>query len=177
MCFSSNWFNSKTIERDNNGPLIEKNGLNPANVELIGTAVDEKLQHTMSKRDIIKAFMQVPTIFANKKDTITVHKVDKHIGSERSLRPILFGVETIHNFDFVNNNIVFLQPTRVISRKNIETNFKLVHKLFTNNEFSQKFIENPKLTISLIVTGPIPPGQQDYYERLICDFSDFREVS
>jgi len=169
---SRSWMNVN-INNIQKTHLIEKNGLNPANVELIGTAVDEKLYKQMSKRDIIKAFMQVSSIFANEKETITVHKVDRHIGSERSLRPILFGTETIHNFDFVNNNIVFLQPTRVISRKNIETNFKLVHKLFTNNEFSQKFIENPKLTISLIVTGPIPLGQQDYYERLICDFSDF----
>jgi len=169
---SRSWMNVN-INNIQKTHLIEKNGLNPANVELIGTAVDETLQTPMSKRDIIKAFMQVSTIFANKKETITVHKVDKHIGSERSLRPILFGNETIQDFDFVNNNIIFLQPTRVISRKNIETNFKLVRKLFSNNEFAQKFIDNPKLSLSVIVTGPIPPGQQGYYEKLICDFSDF----
>ncbi len=52
--------------------MIDINGHNPANVALIGTAVDTKT-HQMSKRDIIKAFMQVSTIFANKKETITVH--------------------------------------------------------------------------------------------------------
>lgn len=169
---SRSWMNVN-INNIQKTHLIEKNGLNPANVELIGTAVDENLHKQMSKRDIIKAFMQVSTIFANEKETITVHKVDRHVGSERSLRPILFGCDTIKNFDFVNNNIVFLQPTRVISRKNIETNFILVRKLFSNNEFTQKFIENPELTISLIVTGPIPLGQQGYYEKLIAYFSDF----
>ena len=84
----------------------------------------------MSKRDMIKAFMQVAAIFSNKKDTITVHTAANHIKSERSLKPILLGYKTIRNFDFVNNNIVFLQPTRVISRKSIELNFKLIKQMF-----------------------------------------------
>ena len=65
--------------------------------------------HQMSKRDIIKAFMQVSTIFANKKETITVHTAAHHTNSKRSLKPILLGYRTIRKFDFVNNNIVGLQ--------------------------------------------------------------------
>jgi len=152
--------------------LIEVNGHNPANVALIGTAVDTKM-HRMSKRDIIKAFMQVSHIFANKKDTITVHAASRHAKSERSLKPILLGFETIKNFDFVNNNIVFLQPTRVISRKSIELNFKLVKRLFAFEPFSEKFRTNPDLTLSLIVSGPIPHGQMDYYRELKKDFNTF----
>ena len=153
--------------------LIEKNGINPANIATIGTAVDEQLFKQMSKREIIKAFIQVASIFSNDKNSITVHKVKKHFKSERSLQPILFGNQTVNDFDFVNNNIVFLQPTRVISRKSIELNFKLLQKLFQNEGFIQKFIDNPQLNISVIVTGPIPSGQKDYYEKLLFDFSDF----
>ncbi len=152
--------------------LIEKNGINPANVALLGTAVDTKT-HQMSKRDIIKAFMQVSSIFANKKETITVHTVAHHTDSKRSLEPILLGYKTIKNFDFVNNNIVFLQPTRVVSRKSIELNFKLVKRLFSYDSFADKFKTNPQLKLSLIVTGPIPHGQQDYYHDLKTDFENF----
>ena len=155
--------------------LIEKNGINPSNIDLIGTAIDNTILTSMSKRDSIKAYMQVASIFANNKKDITVHKADKHIGSQRSLKPILLGSQTQKDFDFVNNNIVFLQPTRVISRKNIEINFKLVKELFANEEFTQKFIDNPQLHLSIIVTGPIPQGQQNYYEQLISHFSDFLE--
>ena len=152
--------------------LIDINGQNPANVALIGTAVDTKL-HQMSKRDIIKAFMQVSTIFANKKDTITVHTAAHHTKSERSLKPILLGYKTIKKFDFVNNNIVFLQPTRVISRKSIELNFKLIKRLFSYHSFAEKFVTNPQLKLSLIVSGPIPHGQQNYYHDLKKDFKNF----
>ncbi|OEK05342.1 phosphodiester glycosidase family protein [Roseivirga misakiensis] len=168
---SRSWMNVN-INQIQQNHLIEKNGHNPANVALIGTAVDTKL-HQMSKRDIIKAFMQVSTIFANKKDTITVHAAVKHTNSERSLKPILLGHKTIQEFDFVNNNIVFLQPTRVISRKSIELNFKLIKRLFSYDAFTEKFITNPQLKLSLIVSGPIPHGQQGYYSALKSDFEAF----
>jgi len=170
---SRSWINVN-INRIQEKHLIEINGHNPANVALIGTAVDTKM-HQMSKRDIIKAFMQVSTIFANNKDTITVHAAARHTRSERSLRPILLGYKTIQKVDFVNNNIVFLQPTRVISRKAIELNFKLVKLLFGYDSFSEKFVSNPQLKLSLIVSGPIPHGQQDYYNELKEDFKKFLE--
>lgn len=168
---SRSWMNVN-INRIQQDHLINVNGHNPANVALLGTAVDTKM-HQMSKRDIIKAFMQVSTIFANKKETITVHTAAHHTESKRSLKPILLGHKTIKNFDFVNNNIVFLQPTRVISRKSIELNFKLIKRLFSYDSFAEKFITNPQLKLSLIVSGPIPHGQQNYYHDLKKDFKKF----
>ncbi len=154
--------------------LVNTKGHNPANSAMIGTAVDTKPEQ-ISRRDIIKAFMQMASIFANHKDTITVHKVANHIHSERSLLPILLGYDTIKEFDFVHNNIVFLQPTRVISRKTIELNFQLVKQLFTNTDFVKKFEDNRQLKLSILVSGPIPHGQRNYYEHLLEDFKDFLE--
>jgi glycosyltransferase involved in cell wall biosynthesis len=168
---SRSWMNVN-INKIQHNHLINIKGHNPANSAMIGTAVDTKL-HQMSKRDIIKAFMQVSSIFANTKDTITVHTAAHHIDSERSLKPILLGYQTIKNFDFVNNNIIFLQPTRVVSRKSIELNFKLVHQLFKNEDFFKKFHDNPQLSLSLLVSGPIPHGQQNYYQDLVQDFKNF----
>jgi hypothetical protein len=168
---SRSWMNVN-INKIQHHHLINVKGHNPANSVMIGTAVDTKL-HQMSKRDIIKAFMQVSSIFANTKDTITVHTAAHHIESIRSLKPILLGYKTIRKFDFVNNNIVFLQPTRIVSRKSIELNFKLVRQLFSDKDFSKKFHDNPQLTLSLVVSGPIPHGQQNYYQDLLEDFKNF----
>ncbi|MCK5699814.1 MAG: glycosyltransferase, partial [Cyclobacteriaceae bacterium] len=154
---------------------IQMNGHNPANVALIGTTVDHSSHLHVSKRNIIGAFIQVASIFANNKKTITVHAASKHIESDRSLSPILLGHTRTINFDFVDNNIVFLQPTRVISRKSIELNFKLISTLILEQRFRQKFKDNPKLKITLIVSGPIPHGQRDYYSNLLQDFSLFLE--
>lgn len=170
---SRSWLNVN-INQGQFDHLIRIKGHNPANVAMIGTAVDTS-SHQMSKRDIIKAFKQMSAIFANKKETITVHTASHHFKSKRARKPILLGYKTIKKFDFVNNNIVFLQPTRIISRKSIELNFKLALQLFEHENFTLKFDENPKLKLSLLVSGPIPYGQQDYFEHLIRDFNKFLE--
>ena len=152
---------------------IQLNGHNPANTAKIGTAIDIKSHQSVSKRSIISAFKQVASIFSNHKETLTVHAVSKHIKSDRSKEPILLGHERIPEFDFVSNNIVFLQPTRVISRKSIELNFRLISNLVLQERFRQKFTDNPGLKITLLVSGPIPLGQKDYYQELLFDFSLF----
>jgi len=154
---------------------IHNFGHNPVNVMQIGTAIDYKSHLNISKRTMIGAFKQVAAIFANKKDSITLHSVSRNLESDRSLLPILLGYKTTAHFDFVKNNIVFLQPTRVISRKSIELNFNLISKLLQEEKFRSKLIDNPDLKISLIVTGPIPHGQQDYFRQLLADFNIFLE--
>lgn len=168
---SRSWLNVN-INKLQHTHLVNTKGHNPANSAMIGTAVDTK-PIQIGRRDIIKALLQMASIFANKKDSITVHTVGNHIESKRSLMPILLGYKTIKKFDFVSNNIVFLQPTRVISRKSIELNFLLVKQLFANVDFAKKFQNNPQLTLSLLVSGPIPHGQQNYYKYLLEDFKIF----
>ncbi|MBN4073043.1 phosphodiester glycosidase family protein [Crocinitomix catalasitica] len=161
------------INQIQNNKTVHLNGHNPANVAKIGTAIDINSHLNVSKRSIISAFKQVGAIFSNNKETITVHAAKKHIESARALKPILLGHSRIPRFDFVSNNIVFLQPTRVISRKSIELNFRLISKLLLRQRFRQKLDDNPELKITLLVSGPIPMGQKGYYKQLLSDFSLF----
>lgn len=161
------------INRVQHERTIHSFGHNPVNVQRIGTAIDYNSNLGVSKRYILRTYEQVAAIFANNKDTVTVHAVSHNINSDRSYRPILFGHKTQKRFDFISNNIVFLQPTRVISRKSIELNFKLITKMISNNRFCSKLNDNPDLKISLIITGPIPHGQKDYYKKLKLDFDRF----
>lgn len=163
------------INQSQNEKVIQTYGHNPVNVEQISTAIDHRSHLNISKRNIFRTFKQVASIFANNKDSVTVHAVSRNLKSDRSLRPILLGYITKKHFDFTSNNIVFLQPTRVISRKSIELNFKLITKMVSDKRFCKKLIDNPELKISLIVTGPIPHGQHAYYKQLKQDFSAFLE--
>ncbi len=88
------------INRHQYNRSIQVNGHNPANVAQIGTAIDYKSHLNISKRDIIGAFMQVASIFANNKKSITVHTAAKHINSIRSLRPILYGYKKNYQVRF-----------------------------------------------------------------------------
>ena len=66
-----------------------------------------------------------------------------------------------------------LQPTRVIRRKSIEINFTLVSQMFKNQDFELKFSGNPQLKITILVSGPIPIGQSNYYSSLLQNFQGF----
>ncbi len=86
--------------------------------------------------------------------------------------PILIGNKTKVFKNFVDENIIFLQPTRIVSRKRIEVGFRLVKNLFDERKFLNKFNEAPNLKLTILVTGPIPPGQSAYFIKLIKRFKD-----
>jgi len=150
--------------------VIEVNGHNPANVSLLGTVVDTSGFEPISKRESINTLLQIGLIFKNK-----VHSIGDVLKNKSDFKsePFLCGNSPEDDFDFVNNNILMLQPTRIISRKRIEINFKLIAKLLQEKDFISKFKENPLLKISVIISGPIPVGQQDYFYRLLEKFSVF----
>ena len=152
--------------------VIEINGHNPANVFLLGTVVDTADFEPISKRESINTFLQIGIIFKNRVYSIR-DVLKKKSGFTRE--PFLCGNSSEEEFDFVNNNILMLQPTRILNRKRIEINFKLITKLLQQKDFISKFKENPQLKISVIISGPIPVGQRDYFYRLVEKFSAFME--
>lgn len=150
--------------------VIEVNGHNPANVGLLGTVVDTSDFEPISKRESINTLMQLGNLLNNK--VYSIEEVLKN-KSQFTRQPFLCGYSADERFDFINNNILMLQPTRIISRKRIEVNFKLIAKLLQQQDFTSKFVENPLLKISIIISGPIPVGQRDYFYRLLEKFAAF----
>ncbi len=176
---SRSWI-SVNINRKQSEKLIYKFGNNPANVTEIGTAIDIADYQNNSKRDNINAFLQLEKIFSNYTSTLTSHNIediikDSHIETgEQS--PILIGNKTQTQNIFLEENIIFLQPTRIVHRKNIEVGFKLINKLFNYSEFVLKLREAPNLKISIVVTGPIPSGQYNYYKKLLTQFKELLDI-
>ncbi|MGI9543301.1 MAG: phosphodiester glycosidase family protein [Cyclobacteriaceae bacterium] len=149
--------------------VVEGNGHNPANVTELGTALDFSRFKSVPKRESIVALSQVGEIL-NESIQAIGDLLKKETKSE--IGPFLCGKSDIREFDFVNNNIVLFQPTRIIERKCIELNFELVHKLFKHKNFLKKFEENAQLTLSIIISGPIPTGQKAYFLFLLQRFSE-----
>ena len=113
---------------------------------------------------------------SNYKKKLPVYAVDEIIKKRTidkiSPDSILVGANSSISFDFVGDNIVFLQPTRLMPRKRIEIGFKMISRLFENKEFVAKFKSNPQLTATFLITGPIPLGQYSYFLKLLKSFSD-----
>ena len=163
------------INKQQTERLIKINGINPANITEIGTAVDTREYQNTTKRKKISTFYQFEKILSRYQDTLisysTKDVLESNLVSPESIRPILIGSRRTKPLPkFLNENIIFLQPTRIIARKRIEIGFKLVKKLFDEEEFYTRFKETKNLKLTLLITGPIASGHFDYFRQLLKKF-------
>lgn len=172
---SRSWLNVN-INREQSRHLVHINGHNPANVCEIGTAVDTSEYFNISKRQKINAFHQFEQILSRYKDTLVSYSVQDVINSNlvdsENPRPILIGSKTQSLENFLNENIILLQPTRIIGRKRIEKSFSLIKKMFVMDDFAERLRNTPNLKLTIIVTGPIANGHFEYFKSLLANFSE-----
>lgn len=167
------WLNVN-INRSQSNILIRYKGHNPARVTEIGTAVDTSIYTKNDKRRNINAFLQFEHILSRYEERLTCFSVEdveqRELVSARNREPILIGEKTGLVERFSSENIIFLQPTRIISRKRIELGFSLILKLLENREMRNRMISTPNLKITLLISGPIASGHYPYFIQLIRDF-------
>ena len=156
--------------------LIRWHGLNPANVTHIDTAIDFEKYHEIDDHRKSEIFRQLAAMFANNNGTVQVNSVattiDLYSQKEESLKPVLIGADDGSFIDFEQDNIILLQPTRILSRKTIEINFTLIRKLFEDDEVNEYFEQNEQLKITILVSGPIATGHFKYFLHVIQSFGD-----
>lgn len=172
---SRSWM-SVNINREQINHLIKINGHNPANVCELGTAVDTSEFKSISKREKINTFYQFEKVLSRYKETLIAYSakdvVLNKLVEEKNAKPILIGygkTKPVNNF--LAENVIFLQPTRIIGRKRIETGFRLVKRLYGREKFKSKFGETDNLKLTILVTGPIAAGHYKYFEKLIKRFN------
>lgn len=172
---SRSWL-SVNINQRQSDHLIEKNGHNPANIDLIGTAIDTEEYKNPSKRIKINTYYQFEKILSRYENTLIGYSVkdviENRLVIKSNPRPILIGNKTNAKANFLAENVIFLQPTRIIARKRIETGFRLINKMLLNKEIIEKFRETEHLKITLLVTGPIANGQFSYFNKILKKFSE-----
>ncbi|MBU8893654.1 MAG: phosphodiester glycosidase family protein [Bacteroidales bacterium] len=170
------WINVN-INKQQSDHLIKVNGHNPANVIEIGTAVDTSVYQNTSKRKKINTFHQFEQVLSRYSDTLISYSandvIETDLISPDNPRPILIGAKKTNPKEkFLNENIVFLQPTRIISRKRIEIGFELIEQLFADEDFYKRFSDTKHLKLTIIITGPVAVGHFDYLRRLILKFRE-----
>lgn len=173
---SRTWLNVN-INRRQSEYIIRNKGHNPANVMEIGTAVDTTLYTKNDKRKNINTFIQIEKILSRYGEKLVSYSVedvlDRDLVAENNPKPILIGCRTGSVDRFISENILLLQPTRIITRKRIEKSFNLLLKIFEEEEMLLRFRKTPHMKITLLITGPIATGHFNYYRKLV---EHFREL-
>ena len=172
---SRTWINVN-INKGQSEHLVRLNGHNPANVMEIGTAVDTSQYTKSDKRKNINTFIQLESILSRYGEQLKSYSVEdvleQELVIEKNPRPVLIGEKTTRVDGFIKENIILLQPTRIISRKRIETSFNLLLLMFQEEEMIRRFRKTARLKMTLIITGPIAAGHYGYYKKLIERFRD-----
>ncbi len=161
------------INRDQSDICIKRLGHNPANVYEIDTAIDTELYKYKNKREKIHIAMEIHRILSGGKKRISVSSIGKVIEKQNQSvdsKPLFIGLREGFIDNFWENNIVLLQPTRIILRKRIQDNFKLIQKMFADNDFRVYFDAHSQVRITLLVSGPIPTGQKKYFLRILSEY-------
>ncbi|TFH22323.1 MAG: glycosyltransferase, partial [Bacteroidia bacterium] len=170
---SRSWINVN-INRGQSEHLVRQKGHNPANVMEIGTAVDTTQFTKSDKRKNINTFLQLEKILSRYQAKLVSYSaedvLERGLEGESNPRPILIGARTMAVNRFISENIILLQPTRIISRKRIETSFNLLLKMFQEEEMILRFKKTAHLKMTLLITGPIAAGHYGYYRKLIEKF-------
>ncbi len=170
---SRSWF-ALNINLNQTQHIIEVNGHNPANVGEVGTAVDIRKYRILSQRERFKALFQVETALKHYGKKLQVKTpgeiLQTKIAHRDKLEPTVLGSRAIPDLQFVDNNMIFLQPTRVMLRKRIGVNLGLIRRLFKQDDFRAKFISDKSLKLTLLISGPVPAGQEKYLISLVKQF-------
>lgn len=174
---SRSWFNIN-VNRNQSKHLIEKNGHNPANVAEIGTAIDTRKFTVKTKREAINAQMQIETAFKHYDKRLALYSPEQVLQGKvfkiNDPKPLLIGASKTLKPNLSNNNMVLLQPTRILKRKRIEVSFYLLQTMLQHPDFIPKFENNPQLKITILVTGSLPLAHAKYfYEDVVKEFGNF----
>ena len=173
---SRSWI-SACINETQIDSLRERFGHNPANLTQIGTAIDTQHYRMLDRHRTKEAWGQITDILRGSRAKLPAHAADDVLKEGRLAaavrRPILIGGVKQQSVDFANANTIILQPTRILTRKRIEVNFKLVERLFGLPRFLETYLDHPEKKLTLLVSGPVAPGHDAYLERLVRDFSKF----
>ena len=86
-------------------------------------------------------------------------------------QPFIIGWEQEDDFSPANT-LLFLQPTRIIRRKQIEKNFEILEALCQNKNFLQ-YLSKQKKKILLLISGPVAAGNFAYFQKLKREIINF----
>jgi len=147
--------------------LIEEEGLNPNNVTEIGTTIDAKKFKSLTLLQKEKAYYKLNLLFSSLyKKPVVFDPVDSGINRQaKEEKPFIIGWRKKVRFS-PTNTLLFLQPTRIIERKQIEKNFEVLKNLFEDKKFKKYLLRKKKRQVLLLITGPIATGHFEYFQKI-----------
>jgi len=170
------WNGQRWIQVNINTPqsraLVENFAFNKDRVFELGTSISDEFFIHSTKKDVKSVRSRMNYIISDGQSTITTIGVHEHLENlsewMQDEKPIACGNRSGLTLDLATDGtFYFLQPTRVVLRKHIDRDAKLLSALLEHEPFAKSFFEDKSKQILLHVTGPTPIEHQDDLKNVI----------
>ncbi len=164
------WFHA-TINTTQSHTLIKKFGMNPLSVGETPTSIDIQKNKPVTKarkKDILR---RMELILSRGKEKFVSENAANYVKTDlkwvHNKKPVLLGIRAGIPHSYVQDNFLFLQPTRILKRKRIDKDLLLIEALLGHKPFIKHFKDNPSLHLTLQVTGPATPAHYKHAEEIV----------
>ena len=170
------WNGQRWIQVNINTPqsraLVERFGFASKNVFELGTSISDEFFIHSTPEHVKSVRSRMNYIISDGNAKITTVGVREHLANlsewMQDEKPVACGNRSGLTLDLAaDGTFYFLQPTRVILRKHIDRDEKLLSALLEHEPFSKKFFADESKQIVLHVTGPTPIEHQDDLENVL----------
>ena len=170
------WNGQRWIQVNINTPqsraLVERFGFDQESVFELGTSISDEFFIHSTPEHVKSVRSRMNYIISDGNAKITTVGVREHLDNlsewMQDEKPIACGNRNGLILDLAAaGTFYFLQPTRVILRKHIDRDEKLLSALLDYEPFAENFFADESKQIVLHVTGPTPIEHQDDLENLL----------
>ncbi len=169
------WFHT-TINHSQYTKLIDNFGFSPSSLSVIPTVIDTEEYRQPKEYECFDALERLQLLFSGGSRNQKTKSADdfKTLPSDwlNQPYPLFLGAERGIRYNLLSDNLIFLQPTRILPRKRIELCFLLIESLLNFPDFKRLLNTFPKLCITLLVTGPVTKEHFPYIGKIIRKYSD-----
>ena len=141
--------------------LLRRSDIAPSRIREIGTYIEDEFFLPVTSERKVELRRHLGHILAHGDRMVSIELADDFEARipawMNNQLPVVCGAETGLSFDLADPHAIWLlQPTRIVPRKRVPRDWDLIETLFQYAPFRLMFEENPELTLTLHVTGPVP---------------------
>jgi len=161
-----------TINHRQKQRLEKKYNFSRKRVKELNTAVGDAFFTECSIEEKIRKRLTMAYILSGGSPLITPVPVSRFLRETgewlQRQKPIICGYKPGISLNIAGKSTWYLlQPTRVIPRKCIHHNLRLIEQLLSLQEIRREFEENRHRTLILHITGPVPVEHERYLRRIL----------
>ena len=155
--------------------LLRRSDIAPSRIREIGTYIEDAFFLPVTRERKVELRRHLGHILAHGERMVAIELAEEfeaRIPSwMKDQQPVVCGAETGLSFDLADPHALWLlQPTRIVPRKRIPRDWDLIETLFQYAPFRLMFEENPELTLTLHVTGPVPVEHEAELRDVVAGF-------